>query len=115
MNQTQYQKINPIQLATFFVNKYHGKYFLSSDIFTNEANKKIMLISKENINKIASAINDAIVKKLNIDNTQTILLNEIHHTKTLTYLQYVAKVKVYENKCHTDFLVRQGTYTCFIF
>ena len=115
MNRNQYQKISPNSLATFFVNKYNGQYFLSSDCLTNDAKKKLMAINLQNQVKIANAINEAIINKFKVNENQTILLSKIHHVKTKHYLQYFANVQIYENKCHTDFLISHGTYTCFIF
>ena len=111
----QYQKINPWQLASYLVNKYYGQFFLSSDSFSDDAKKKLMAVHDDNKQKMASAINDAIIKKLKVNPHQTILLSQIHHKKTKDYIQYFVNVKVYENKCHTNFLVSEGTYNCFIF
>ena len=111
----QYQKISPVQLAAYFIKKYDGQFFLSSDSFSDEAKKKLMAINLDNKEKIANAINDAIVKKLKVNHHQSILLSQIHHHETKDYIQYFVNVKVYENKCHTNFLVSEGTYTCFIF
>lgn len=115
MNKNQYQKISPNSLATFFVNKYNGQYFLSSNSLTDDASKKLITINLANQTKIANAINDSIINKLMVNDNQTILLSQIHHVKTKHYLQYFVNVKIYENKCHTDFLIKDGTYTCFIF
>ena len=111
----QYQKISPGQLASYFVRKYHGQFFLSSDSFSDDAKKKLMAISDDNKQKIANAINDSIIKKLQVKPKQVILLSQIYHNKTKDYFQYFVNVKVYENKCHTNFLVSEGTYQCFIF
>ncbi|MBO6104123.1 hypothetical protein J6W32_04870 [bacterium] len=115
MTLDQYLKISPIKLASYFVNKYNGQFFLSSDHFTDEAKKKLMQINEANEPKIASAINEAIMKKLAINSKQKILLSQIYHHQTKDYCQYFVKVRVYENKHHADFLVSEGTYTCFIF
>ena len=74
-----------------------------------------MQVSNANINKIANAINEAISKKFAVNSKQTVLLSNIYHQETKESNQYFVNVKVYEKKCHTDFLVSEGTYTCFIF
>ena len=91
-----------------------GTLGFAQEVNVNEIDEFMRLLN------MAGDKNDFIVRpKWYYELMRNLFKNEVTfyltYLDTKDYLQYFVNVKVYENKCHTNFLVSEGTYQCFIF